>query len=187
MSVELLRQLFTVDEYYKMLEAGILTEDKRVELIRGEIIKMSPIGIHHANCVKRLNELFILSLAKTVTVGVQDPVRLNDNSEPQPDISLLQRGESLYRTQHPQPENVFLLIEVSDTTVKYDQEVKIPLYAENNIVEVWLVNLTQQCLEVYRQPTANGYEIVQTFQRGETVTIQALPNVTFTVNEILGD
>ena len=114
-------------------------------------------------------------------------VRLNDNSEPQPDIALLQRRPDFYRTQHPQPENVFLLIEVSDTTVKYDQEVKIPLYAENNIVEVCLVNLTQKCLEVYRQPTTNGYQIVQSFQRGETVTIQALPNVTFTVDEILGD
>ena len=175
MSVQLLRRLFTVDDYYKMLEAGVLTENERVELIRGEIVEMSPIGIHHAACVDRINELFILGLAKTVTVGIQDPVRLNDNSEPQPDISLLQRRPDFYQTRHPQPEDIFLLIEVSDTTVKYDQEVKIPLYAENNIVEVWLVDLTQQCLEVYRQPTANGYEIVQTFQRGETVTIQALP------------
>ncbi|NEP74627.1 MAG: Uma2 family endonuclease [Okeania sp. SIO2G4] len=187
MSAELLRRLFTVDQYYKMLEAGVLTENERVELIRGEIVKMSPIGIHHANCVDNLTELFILSLAKTVTVRVQNPVRLNDNSEPEPDIALLQRRQGFRRTQHPQPEDIFLLIEVSDTTVKYDQEVKIPLYAENNIVEVWLVNLTEECLEVYRQPTANGYEIVQTFQRGETVEIQALPNVTFTVDEILGN
>ncbi|NET28271.1 Uma2 family endonuclease [Okeania sp. SIO1I7] len=187
MAVELLRQLFTVDQYYKMLEAGILTENKRVELIRGEIIKMSPIGVRHADCVKRLAELFILGLGKTVTVGIQDPVRLNNNSEPQPDISLLQRRQGVRQTQHPQPENVFLLIEVSDTTIKYDREVKVPLYAENNIVEVWLVNLTEECLEVYRQPTANGYEIMQTFQCGETVTIQALPDVTFTVDEILED
>ncbi|MGB3509943.1 MAG: Uma2 family endonuclease [Microcoleaceae cyanobacterium] len=186
MSVQLLRRLFTVNEYYKMLEAGVLTENERVELIRGEIVKMSPIGIHHSACVKRLNELFILRLAKTVTVGIQAPVRLNDNSEPEPDISLLQRKQDFYESQHPQPENVFLLIEVSDTTVKYDQEVKIPLYAENNIVEVWLVNLSQKCLEVYRQPTGNGYENVQTFQRGEIVAIQALPNVTFTVDEIFG-
>ncbi|GFZ99878.1 Uma2 family endonuclease [Okeania sp. KiyG1] len=187
MSVQLLRRLFTVDEYYKLLEAGILTEDERVELIRGEILKMSPISPSHAGCVKRLAELFILGLAKTVTVGIQDPVRLNDNSEPEPDIALLQRRPDFYRTQHPQPEDVFLLIEVADTTVKYDREVKIPLYAENNIVEVWLVNLPQKCLEVYRQPTGNGYENVQTFQSGDTVTIQALPNVTFTVDEILGD
>ncbi|NEQ38729.1 MAG: Uma2 family endonuclease [Okeania sp. SIO3I5] len=187
MAVELLRQLFTVDQYYKILEAGVLTGNERVELIRGEIIKMSPMGIRHPACVKCLTELFILRLAQTVTVGVQDPVRLNNTSEPQPDISLLQRRPDFYRTQQPQPENVFLLIEVSDTTIKYDTEVKVPLYAENNIVEVWLVNLTEECLEVYRQPTANGYEIVQTFQKGETVTIQALPNVTFTVDEILGD
>ena len=187
MSVQLLRRLFTVDQYYKMLEAGVFSENERVELIRGEIIKMSPIGIHHSACVKRLNKLFILRLAETVTVGIQDPVRLNDNSEPQPDVSLLERRPDFYETQHPQPENVFLLIEVSDTTIKYDREVKVPLYAENNIVEVWLVNLTEECLEVYRQPKANGYEIVQTFQRGENLTIQALPNVTFTVDEILGD
>ncbi|GFZ99975.1 Uma2 family endonuclease [Okeania sp. KiyG1] len=186
MSVQLLRRLFTVDECYKMLEAGILTENERLEIIRGEIIKMSPITPPHAARVSCLSELFILGLAKTVTVRVKNPVRLNNNSETLPDIALLQQRPSLYRTQHPQAENVFLLIEVSDTTIKYDREVKVPLYAENNIVEVWLVNLTEECLEVYRQPTANGYEIVQTFQRGENVTIQALPNVTFTVDEILG-
>ncbi|GFZ99996.1 Uma2 family endonuclease [Okeania sp. KiyG1] len=187
MSVELLRQLFTVDQYYKMLDAGVFTENQRVELIRGEIIKISPMGIRHSASVKCLAELFILRLAQTVTVGIQDPVRLNNTSEPQPDISLLQRRPDFYETRHPQPENVFLLIEVSDTTIKYDREIKVPLYAENNIVEVWLVNLTEECLEVYRQPKGNGYEIVQTFQRGETVTIQALPDVTFTVDEILGD
>ncbi|NET28262.1 Uma2 family endonuclease [Okeania sp. SIO1I7] len=187
MAVELLRQLFTVDQYYKMQDAGVLTGNERVELIRGEIIKMSPMGIRHPACVKCLAELFILRLAQTVTVGIQDPVRLNNTSEPQPDVSLLQRRPDFYRTQQPQPENVFLLIEVSDTTIKYDREVKVPLYAENNIVEVWLVNLTEECLEVYRQPKGNGYEIVQTFQKGETVTIQAFPNVTFTVDEILGD
>lgn len=91
MSVQLLRRLFTVDDYYKMLEVGVLTENERVELIRGEIVKMSPIGIHHSACVDRINELLILRLAKTVTVRIQNPVRLNNNSEPQPDISLLQR------------------------------------------------------------------------------------------------
>ena len=187
MSVELLRRLFTVDQYYKMLEAGVFNENERVELIRGEIIKMSPMGYHHAGRLNRLNELFFLRLAQTVTIGIQVPVRLNNTSEPQPDVSLLQRRPDFYETQQPQPENVFLLIEVSDTTIKYDREVKVPLYAENNIVEVWLVNLNEECLEVYRQPTANGYEIVQTFQRGENVTIKALPNVTFTVDEILGN
>ncbi|MGD1702925.1 Uma2 family endonuclease [Dapis sp. BLCC M229] len=187
MSVQLLRRLFTVEQYYKMLEAGVFNENERVELIRGEIINMSPMGYHHAGRLNRLNELFFLRLAQTVTIGIQVPVRLNNTSEPQPDVSLLQRRPDFYETQLPQPENVFLLIEVSDTTIKYDREVKVPLYAENNIVEVWLVNLTEKCLEVYRQPTANGYQTVQTFQKGESLTIQALPNVTFTVDEILGD
>jgi len=170
-----------------MLELGVLTENEQVELIRGEIIKISSMGIRHLACVDRINELFFLRLVKSVIVRIQNSVRLNDNSEPQPDVSLLQRRPDFYETQHPQPEDIFLLIEVSDTTVKYDREIKIPLYAENNIVEVWLVNLTEKCLEVYRQPTANVYEFVQTFKSGETVEIQALPNVTFTVDEILGD
>ncbi|MEB3342654.1 Uma2 family endonuclease [Okeania sp.] len=187
MVVQLSRKLFTVDQYNKILDAGVFTENERVELIRGEIVKMSPMGIHHSACVKCLAELFILRLAQTVTVGIQDSVRLNNTSEPQPDISLLQRRPDFYRTQQPQPENVFLLIEVSDTTIKYDREVKVPLYAENNIVEVWLVNLNEKCLEVYRQPKGNGYENMQTFKKGETMTIQVFPNVTFTVDEILGD
>ena len=187
MAVQLLRQLFTVDQYYKMQDAGVFTGNERVELIKGEIIKMSPMGIRHSACVKCLAELFILRLAQTVTVGIQDSVRLNNTSEPQPDISLLQRRSDFYRTQQPQPENVFLLIEVSDTTIKYDREIKVPLYAENNIVEVWLVNLNETCLEVYRQPKGNGYENVQTFKKGETVTIQAFPNVSFNVDEILGN
>ena len=97
-----------------------------------------------------------------------------------------ERRPDFYETQQPQPENIFLLIEVSDTTIKYDREVKVPLYAENNIVEVWLVNLNEKCLEVYRQPKGNGYENVQTFKSGETLTIQAFPNVSFNVDEILG-
>ncbi len=148
---------------------------------------MSPIGFRHAACVNCLNELLIFRLAQTVTVGVQNHVRLDDTSELQPDISLLQRRSDFYQTRHLQPEDIFLLVEVSDTTVKYDQEVKIPLYAENKIAEVGLVNLPQQCMEVYRQLTADSYQTVQSFQRGETLTIQALSDVTFTVDELLGN
>ena len=165
MSVALLKRLFTVEEYHKMGESGILKEGdnathryrERVELIRGEIVQMSPINPIHAACVKHLNELFGSRLAGRGTVGVQDPVELDDRSEPQPDLSVLRRRPDFYRTGHPQSEDVLLLVEVADTTVQSDRNIKILLYAEDNISEVWLVNVNEQCLEVYREPTAEGY------------------------------
>ncbi|MBC6477910.1 MAG: Uma2 family endonuclease [Hormoscilla sp. GM7CHS1pb] len=186
MPVELLRRMFTVKDYHKMMADGVLTESDRVELIRGEIIQMSPMGPRHTACVKRLNELFMSRLAGRITIGVQDPVELDDNSEPQPDISLLRRRADFYATGHPQSEDIFLLVEVADSTVNYDREVKVPLYAEDNIREVWLVNINDGCLEVYREPAENGYQNVRQFQEEETVTIQAFPDVVFTVDELLG-
>jgi Uma2 family endonuclease len=169
-----------------MVESGILTEDDRVELIRGEIIDMSPIGTKHAACVKRLNKLLSQKLRDRVLIAIQDPVELNDNSEPQPDVALLKPRDDFYATAHPQPQDIFLLIEVSDSTVVYDREVKIPLYAEANIIEVWLVNINEQIVEVYQQPTAAGYQLMQKFTRGETLSIPGFSDVYITVNEIFG-
>lgn len=149
MSVQLLRRKFTVEQYHRMVESGILCENDRVELIRGEIVEMSPIGRRHAACVKRLNRLFNRKLGDSVLIGVQDPVELDVTSEPQPDIVLLQPCEDFYETAHPQPEDIFLIVEVADTTVQYDREVKVLLYAEKNIAEVWLVDINGQCVEVY--------------------------------------
>jgi len=186
MSVQLLRRKFTVEQYHQMVEAGILTEDDRVELIRGEIIEMTPINRRHSAHVSRLNELFILRLALLVTVGVQNPVELNDTSEPQPDISLLRRKADFYESGHPQPEDILLLVEVADTTVESDRQIKIPLYAENNIIEVWLIDINEQCVEVYREPSPNGYQNVQRFVRGQTLSILAFPEIIITVDEVLG-
>jgi Uma2 family endonuclease len=170
-----------------MVESGILYENDRVELIQGEIVEMSPIGTRHAACVKRLNRLFNRKLGDSVLIGVQDPVKLDDTSEPQPDVVLLQPREDCYESAPPQASDIFLLIEVADTTVQYDQEVKIPLYAEDNIVEVWLVDINGQCVEVYREPTSDGYQNVQKFERGQTLSILVFPEVTITVNEVLGE
>ncbi len=186
MPQQLLKRLFTVKEYHLMVDAGILKEDDRVELIKGEIVQMSPIGRFHAACVKRLAELFILRLAQLITVGVQDPIELDDNSEPQPDLALLRRRGDFYQSGHPQPEDILLIIEVADTTVESDREVKIPLYASSGIVEVWLVNIPAECIEVYRQPSGNGYQNVQVFGRGQSIFVEAFPDVNFTVDEILG-
>ncbi|MDZ8106491.1 MAG: Uma2 family endonuclease [Nostoc sp. DedQUE12a] len=186
MSVQLLRRKFTVDQYHKMVESGILTEDDRVQLIRGEIIEMSPIGTKHAACVKCLNKLFSNKLRDRVLIGIQDPVVLDNNSEPQPDVTLLKPRDDLYITAHPQPQDIFLLIEVADSTILYDREEKIPLYAEANIIEVWLVDINEEIVEVYQQPTAAGYQLMQKFTRGQSLSIQAFPDVNITVHEIFG-
>ncbi|MCC5667429.1 Uma2 family endonuclease [Nostoc sp. CHAB 5784] len=182
MSVQLLRRKFTVEQYHKMVESGILTEDDRVELIRGEIIEMSPIGTKHAACVKRLNKLLSQKLRDRVLIAIQDPVELNDNSEPQPDVALLKPRDDFYATAHPQPQDIFLLIEVSDSTVMYDREEKIPLYAQANIIEVWLVDINEEIVEVYQQPTAAGYEHIQKFASGQTLSIKAFPDVNISIN-----
>ena len=186
MSVQLLRRKFTVQQYHQMCESGILTEDDRVELIRGEIIEMSPIGTKHAACVKCLNKLLYRKLGDRVLIAIQDPIVLNNKSEPQPDVALLQPRDDFYETAHPQPQDIFLLIEVADSTVMYDREEKIPLYAEANIREVWLVDINAQIVEVYQQPTGAGYQIIQKFTPGENLSIAAFPDIKITVNQIFG-
>jgi Uma2 family endonuclease len=186
MTLQLLRRKFTVEQYHKMIESGILTEDDRVELIRGEIIEMSPIGTKNAACVKCLNQLLSRKLWDRVLIAIQDPIELNDNLEPQPDVALLKPREDFYETAHPQPQDIFLLIEVADSSVNYEREEKIPLYAEANIIEVWLVDINEQIVEVYREPTAAGYQLMQKFTFGQTLSIQAFPDINITVNEIFG-
>ncbi|MBL1197536.1 MAG: Uma2 family endonuclease [Nostoc sp. GBBB01] len=186
MSVQLLRRKFTVEQYHKMVESGILKEDDRVELIRGDIIEMSPIGTKHAAYVRRFNNMLGQRLGNRVIVSVQNPVVLDNNSEPQPDVALLKLRDDFYATAHPQPQDIFLLIEVADSTILYDREEKIPLYAEANIIEVWLVDINEEIVEVYQQPTAAGYQHMQKFASGQTLSIKALPDVNITVNEILG-
>ncbi|MEA5513497.1 Uma2 family endonuclease [Nodularia sp. UHCC 0506] len=186
MSVQLLRRKFSVQQYHKMLESGILREDDRVELIRGEIIEMSPIGTKHAACVNRLVNLLVQLLGKRLIVAAQNPVLLNNQSEPQPDVALLKPRDDFYETAHPQPQDIFLLIEVADSTVMYDREEKIPLYAEANILEVWLVDINAQIVEVYQQPRAAGYQVMQKFTCGQTLSIKAFPDLNITINEIFG-
>lgn len=186
MSVELLRKKITVQDYRKMTESGIINEKDRVELIRGEIVEMSPIGTRHAAYVRRLNTLFSGKLSGRAIVDIQNPVELDDTSEPQPDVALLQPRADFYILGHPQPRDILLIIEVADTTVKYDREVKIPLYAEDGIVEVWLVDINGQSIEVYREPTPNGYQNVRQLGRGASLSILAFPDLAIAVNEILG-
>ncbi|HXV44508.1 MAG TPA: Uma2 family endonuclease [Anaerolineae bacterium] len=186
MSVQILKRLFTVGEYHQMIEAGILAEDDRVELIEGEVIEISPIGSRHAACVKRLNQLFAEQLGKLALISVQDPIHLNEQSEPEPDLALLQARADFYVQAHPEPEDILLVVEVAETSIEYDQQVKLPLYARNGIAEVWLVHLAAHLIEVYRQPAPAGYGQIQQLRRGESLSPQAFPQLDLTVDEILG-
>ncbi|MDJ1184661.1 Uma2 family endonuclease [Roseofilum casamattae] len=180
------KRLFTVEEYYKMGLTGILRSGDRVELIEGEIIQMSPIGPVHAACVDRLTELLLSQLSGRAKVRGQNPIRLNDTSEPEPDVCVVRPRTDFYRDGHPQPQDVFLVVEVADSTVRGDREIKIPLYARSQIPEVWLLNLPEQCLEVYRDPTPEGYRQVQRLQEGDIVTLQSFPDIQFTIEQLLG-
>ena len=186
MAVQILRKKFTVGQYHQMIESGILTDRDRVELIKGEIIEMSPVGRRHAACVDRLTELFVLRLASKVIVRTQNPIRLSDDSEPQPDLALLRRRNDFYEMGHPQPEDIFLVIEVSDTTADFDREIKIPTYAQEGITEAWLVDLDAQVIEIYQQPTAASYQSKQQLHRGQTITVPGFPDVQFALGQLLG-
>ena len=186
MSLELQRRQFTVQEYHQMAEVGILTEDDRVELIAGEIVEMAPIGIPHAGCVRRLNMIFNDLLRGKVIVDTQNPIDLSDDSEPEPDLILLRWRDDCYAEKHPQPEDILLLVEVADSTIKYDREIKIPLYAENGISEAWLIDINQQLIAVYRQAEGNSYQNMRQFFRGDSLTIEAFDEINLTVDQILG-
>ncbi len=186
MSVQLQRRLFTVKEYHLMSEAGVFSEDDRVELIEGEIIQMAAIGTRHASCVNRLARRFSLIPEDFATFAIQNPIQLTERTEPQPDVVLLEPRADYYATAHPIPSEVLLLVEVSDSTIDFDRDVKVPNYARSGIPEVWLWDLEANCLEVYREPTANGYTSIQRFERGEIVSPLAFPDFQVSVDFILG-
>lgn len=186
MSVQVERHHFTVDEYYRMGAAGILAADDRVELIDGEIIKMSPIGSRHAACVRRLDALLNRSVSHMAQVSAQNPIRVSDFSEPQPDIALLRPRADFYAPGHPTPADVLLVIEVAETSVEYDREIKAPLYARAGIAEMWLINLREDLIEIYTNPAGRSYQSVRRAARGESFAPQNFLALTFDVDEILG-
>jgi Uma2 family endonuclease len=186
MSVPLKRHPFSVAEYHRMAETGILTEDDRVELIEGEIIEMSPKGSRHSGCINALTELCGEKARGEAHVSVQNPIRLDDFSEPEPDLALLKRREDHYRRATPTPDGVLLVIEVSDTTATYERGVKIPLYARSGIREAWIVDLTREKVEVYARPEHGGYKQFREAGRGEAVAPQGVPSLALAVDDILG-
>jgi Uma2 family endonuclease len=175
-----------VDDYYRMAEVGILGPDDRVELLDGQVVEMSPIGRRHAASVRRLNQRLSQLLGDKGLIDVQNPVRLGERSEPQPDVTVLKPRADAYATRHPQPDDVLLLIEVADTTLERDLEIKLPLYARAGIPEVWVVDLPGDGIRTHRHPVGEEYMDVRVARRGETLTPVLLPGVTVSVDEILG-
>ena len=180
------RRRFTVDEYECMGRAGILHEDERVELIDGEVIEMPPIGPGHAGDTKQLNQLFSSRLGARAIVSVQDPIRLPPGAEPEPDIALLVPRPDFYRAAHPGPDAVLLIVEVADTSLAYDRDVKVPMYAAAGIPEVWVVDVAGERVLVYREPHAGGYRQTTTVERGGVIAPAAFPDLVLRVDEILG-
>ncbi|HJR07043.1 MAG TPA: Uma2 family endonuclease [Pyrinomonadaceae bacterium] len=183
---EISKYYFSVAEFERMGEAGVFTKDARLELIEGEIIEMSPIGSRHAACVKFLSRFLNRVVGDIALVSTQDPIRLNDFSEPEPDIALLRLRDNFYSDAHPTPADVLLIIEVADTTLGYDRQVKAPLYAKAGIAEVWIINLTDEQIEVYAEPSGGTYQTVVNFRRGDEVRAHTIANLAVSVADVLG-
>ena len=178
---------FTVDEYHRMGEGGVFGEDDRVELLDGHIYDMSPIGSEHAACVDRLTKLFVLHADENAIVRVQSPVRLSEASEPEPDLALLAPRDDNYASRQPSPDDVLLVVEVADTSLPFDREVKQSLYAQAGIPELWIVNLEADWIEVYRTPQDMEYTAEQRYERDQSISPQHLSEGDpIAVNDVLG-
>ena len=180
------RHPFTVADYHRMGEAGILSESDRVELVEGELVAMSPVGSLHAGTVNALTRLLIGAVGDRGIVSVQNPIRLDDRSEPEPDVAVLRPRADDYRTATPTPRDVLLVIEVSDSTLAYDRAVKAPLYALHGLPEYWIADLTGQKVEVHRKPEGGRYTDVSRAGASDTLEPVLLPGVSVPVAAVLG-
>lgn len=165
----LVRHRFSVADYQKMIDTGVLSEEDHVELLNGEIVEMSPIKSPHAAIVKRLNRLLQKYFGNRYLVSIQDPIIIRPNSQPQPDIAVLKYRDDYYYNEHPRPEDIILLIEVADSSLEKDRKIKLPLYAAAGIQEAWLVDIASKLLEVHTKPTPQGYSQVQIFRAGDVL------------------
>ena len=175
---------FTTHQYHLMYEAGVFSEGDRLELINGEITGMSPIGRKHATCVARLSALLTIRLDRKAIIWPQNSILLDNGSEPQPDLTILKFREDFYEEGLQTPSDILLIIEVADSTIAYDREVKSPLYAEAGIPEMWLFDVNKKVIEGYSQPSASGYKWIKRYDEGDTLSMLAFPDITFNWNEL---
>ncbi len=181
------RRLFSVGDYLCLAESGILQENERIELIRGEIVTMSPIEVPHASTLNRLVWLLTSALGKQVILSIQNPLQLSEESMPQPDVAVLGFQDHFYSEHHPKPEDTLLIVEVADTSLRYDRRIKAPLYSAASIADYWIVNLAERQIEVYREPRpTGGYRTMTIYSPGNTLSPLAFADVILGVDEILG-
>ncbi|MCC6473866.1 MAG: Uma2 family endonuclease [Burkholderiales bacterium] len=171
------RRSLTVEAYHRMGEAGIFAPGERVELIEGEIVEMAPIGSRHSGLVNRINHLLVQSVGKRAVVSVQNPVRLSRLSEPQPDFALLKPRADDYQAATPLPEDVLLLVEIAESSLRYDRELKAPLYAAHAIPELWVIDVAEKILWIYREPREGAYARVEKTQRPGSLRLAAAPDI----------
>jgi len=177
-------RLFTVAEYQQMAELGIIGEDERVELIEGRIVPMPAENMLHAVATTRANRPFNKLLADRASVRVQDPILLNGRSEPEPDIVLVTPNDDLYLDNHPTPKDIFVILEIADTSLAYDRDVRCPLFARNGVVQFCILNVQDREMEDYRDPGPNGYRSKQTYGENESFNLVAFPKVSVKVKEL---
>lgn len=178
-------RLLTTTEYEQMIAAGIFNEDDRVELLEGVMVEMSPKGMKHETSTDRASRYFIRVLDDRVIVRNQNPIRLNDYSEPEPDLVLAVPEEHEYAYRHPTPKDLYLILEVADTTLAYDRNRKGLSYAKAGIIQYLILNVNDMEIEDYREPSADGYRRKQTYTAGESFNLAAFPNITIRVSDLL--
>jgi Uma2 family endonuclease len=179
------KHLTNITEWQKLGEANIFPPGSRLELIEGEILEMAPIGSNHSGHINRLVKLLTKLIPDDIIPSVQNPLRLSDLSEPEPDFMLLKPNADFYSSRHPNADDVLLLIEVADSSLSFDQNEKLRLYAAHNIPEYWLLNLKDSCLEVYRQPHGDCFGEKTTLRVGDSVTLSQLNPITIDIADIL--
>lgn len=175
-------RLFSVEEYYRMAEVGIIGRDERVELIDGRIVAMNPIGSPHAWCANRTTRVF--ARRDDCMVSIQNPIRLGDNGEPEPDLVVMRPETPMDR--HPRSEDILLVVEVADSSLAYDRRTKAPLYARHGIPELWIADLGGERVEVHREPSASGYRVVEAVGRGRQIAPAFAPDFAVDVDAIFG-
>ena len=187
MQAALSRRRFTADDYHRMVDAGILSARERVELIDGEVVAMTPIGPRHNACVDRANRAFVTSVGDKAIVRVQGSVRLNDYREPQPDLVLLRPQPDFYASALPGPTDILLIVEIAESSVEYDRDVKGRMYADSGVPEYWLVDLSENVLSCYSKPEGGIYCNVRNYRRGQSISPELLPEHSIGADGLLGD
>jgi len=185
MAVQVTRRLFTVDDYHRMVDAGILSERDRVELIEGEVVAMTAIGPPHGAATDRANRALVTATGERAIVRVQGSVRLNRYTEPQPDIVLLRPTPDFYATRLPEPPDILLIVEIAQSSLEYDRTIKTRLYAENGVSEYWVADLEHDCVFVHSELRDRVYGTIRQLQRGELLAPHLLPECQIEVGALL--